>query len=338
MPEPLSCSLEFEDKALAWVVREDRGLTPSERSEMEAWLAASPAHRKSYARFTQDWGKLDCLRCLEGDPRWAAPRGRFRRLRPSLKRAVPWLALPVAAMLAFGLLPRNNLTQQPGGPSVVRQSPVLNESTWLEDGSHAILEPGACVELQYTAGERGLRLVRGCATFQVRKDPSRPFVVEAGGLRFRALGTVFQIREQGEGVELRVSEGRVGIGGLGFVGDQVPVLVAGECARLTPGIRAADIVRSPLGSVEARVMSGSGEGSLEFDQVPLSEVADILTKRGPYRVRIADEACGKVRVVASLRPDGVPALAAMLCSDGRLWYKIDGYDLVVGSAAPVAGR
>ena len=63
------------------------------------------------------------------------------------------------------------------------------ESRALDDGTVVELNGGAEIEVQFTAAERRLRLVRGEAHFQVAKNPLRPFVVEAGGVAVRAVGT-----------------------------------------------------------------------------------------------------------------------------------------------------
>jgi transmembrane sensor len=45
-------------------------------------------------------------------------------------------------------------------------------------------------------GLRQVKLDRGEAWFQVAKDPQRPFVVESGPVRVRAVGTAFSVRRR----------------------------------------------------------------------------------------------------------------------------------------------
>ncbi|MBI4626652.1 MAG: FecR domain-containing protein [Verrucomicrobia bacterium] len=52
-------------------------------------------------------------------------------------------------------------------------------------------------------------LARGKAHFTVAKNPSRPFVVSAGGGDVQAVGTVFNIRLRSEAIEVFVTEGKV---------------------------------------------------------------------------------------------------------------------------------
>jgi len=54
-----------------------------------------------------------------------------------------------------------------------------------------------------------VRLVRGEAHFTVAKNPARPFIVEAGGVAVRAVGTAFDVRHADGAIEVLVTEGKV---------------------------------------------------------------------------------------------------------------------------------
>ena len=71
------------------------------------------------------------------------------------------------------------------------------------------LNAGGEVSEHFTTAERRVRLVRGEAHFTVTKDAARPFVVEAGAVRLRALGTAFNVRFEPSAVEVLVTHGRV---------------------------------------------------------------------------------------------------------------------------------
>src|SRR3546814_4387812 len=63
----------------------------------------------------------------------------------------------------------------------------------LEDGSRVTLDTDTIVHVAYSPTERGLKLERGRARFDVSYDASRPFVVFAGGGSITAHGTVFDV-------------------------------------------------------------------------------------------------------------------------------------------------
>ncbi|UKJ06885.1 FecR family protein [Solitalea lacus] len=69
-----------------------------------------------------------------------------------------------------------------------------DERIRLDDGSVIILSSGSEVRYNqpFTNKQRNIEL-KGCATFKVAKDKSRPFTVFAGGVATTALGTSFRI-------------------------------------------------------------------------------------------------------------------------------------------------
>jgi transmembrane sensor len=81
----------------------------------------------------------------------------------------------------------------------------------LPDGTIVELKHGARIRPMFTATARRLFLETGEAHFQVTKDLTRPFVVVAGDVEFRAVGTAFSVQLGGEAVELLVTEGRVAV-------------------------------------------------------------------------------------------------------------------------------
>jgi transmembrane sensor len=79
----------------------------------------------------------------------------------------------------------------------------------LPDGSRVELNTDSRIAVAYSDHRRDIVLTRGEALFDVAKDPSRPFVVQAGEAQVRAVGTAFNIRLRDKVVELTVTEGVV---------------------------------------------------------------------------------------------------------------------------------
>jgi hypothetical protein len=63
----------------------------------------------------------------------------------------------------------------------------------FQDGTQADLAAGTALDVDYSSSRRALRLRAGEATFEVARDPDRPFVVWADGLTATALGTKFKV-------------------------------------------------------------------------------------------------------------------------------------------------
>ncbi len=82
----------------------------------------------------------------------------------------------------------------------------------LKDGSRIRLNTDTKVVVRFSSGERRLVLQRGEAFFEAAHDTSRPFIVEADGARIRAVGTKFDVRMGGNGVQVTLLEGQVQVG------------------------------------------------------------------------------------------------------------------------------
>jgi transmembrane sensor len=76
-------------------------------------------------------------------------------------------------------------------------------------------------------------LAQGEAWFQVAKAPDRPFTVTAGRVRVQAVGTAFNVRRAGVGVDVVVTEGTVKVWSEGA---EPQLVKAGQRARLDDGV------------------------------------------------------------------------------------------------------
>lgn len=207
LPDEFSAAKRMDEAvretAALWVVRHDRGLTDSERVEFEGWRSADPRHDAAWRRSTQVWDRFEPA---VGSARPAEMRSR----RP---RRNAWLAL---GGLAAGLVLVFSVgTFRPGGlpagvASVDTPAPANEPRTvTLPDGTLVRLNAGAVLAERYTRAERTVQLVHGEAYFAVVKEAVRPFVVEVGGVRVRAVGTAFGVSVAADAVDVLVTEGTV---------------------------------------------------------------------------------------------------------------------------------
>src|SRR3546814_16020939 len=111
---------------------------------------------------------------------------------------------------------------------------------------------------------RQIALKSGEAWFQVAKDRARPFVVEIGDVRVRAVGTAFSVRREANGVDVQVTEGvvevwrvgdeanirRVSAGPRAFVApDKAVVSVAAATAEIARALDRKSVVSGTRGPV-----------------------------------------------------------------------------------------
>jgi transmembrane sensor len=218
-------------------------------------------------------------------------------------------AIGFAVVLSIAsLLPRKEPAQAPARatPSVMAAETVRK----LPDGSIVELNTGAEIAVQYEPAERKVRLVRGEAHFRVEADSGRPFVVEAGGVAVRAVGTAFTVQLQAAAVEVVVAEGRVIVANGGANSNQA----AAEPALVTAGNRvvvpASPLPRAPVApAVQAMSATELAERlawripRLEFNGTDLAEAVGLMNRHNRVQIIMAEPAVGQVRVSGTFRSD-----------------------------------
>ncbi|MCW8833691.1 MAG: FecR domain-containing protein [Colwellia sp.] len=81
----------------------------------------------------------------------------------------------------------------------------------LSDGSTAFMNTDSRIEVEFSQGQRIVRLQQGEVLFDVAHDKARPFIVYAAGSAVRAVGTKFVVRLSAENILVTVTEGTVAL-------------------------------------------------------------------------------------------------------------------------------
>lgn len=324
-PEPLDP--EIEAAAAEWLVRHDRGLSAEQQDQFLQWLAARPAHRQSFQRHLDMWRDFNGLaqwrpeHAAEPNPDLLArPRG-TRRLAPVLRWVAPaMLAAAAVAAVMFWLPSGREAVDKP-----IAYEAVAYRQETLPDGSTLDLNRGAHVVVQFSAKERRVVLVEGEAQFTVAKNPMRPFLVRAGGVDVRAIGTAFNVKLAGASVEVLVTEGTVQVA-QASAGASTPrdaSTPSGDkrtLARLEAGYRtviplvpaqAAPAVE-PASVADIDRLLAWKPRLLDFDSTPLGEVVETFNRSNLTQLVIADPAIASLPIVASIRSDNVDGFVRLL--------------------------
>lgn len=318
----------IEPAAAAWVLRSDRGLTPAEQDAFSEWLAADPRHRAAIARLRRHWSRLDQL--AEWRPEHGTrpnpdllappPRARIVRLvRGSLPLAAAtalvmgWIAWrPAALVPADGS--RESKVATTTAPA---NTPTANQRV-LPDGTIVELNRGARLTVDFSPTLRRVVLEDGEAHFAVVRDAARPFVVCAGGIDVRAVGTAFNVRVAATEIEVLVTEGRVQLAQAPATTPTattallVPQLDARQRAvvSLAAGAPAPQIATLTVGEI-ARVLAWQHR-LLDFTAAPLTEIVAEFNRRNPVQLVVIDPELAAVRVSASLRSDNIDGFVRLL--------------------------
>ena len=315
---------EIERTAAQWVLRRDRGLTATEQDELSQWLAADSRHGEALALQRWGWDELDRLAGLQTslgavpNPDLFAPRAKARARRGWWLAATSSLAAAAAVVLLITLRSPPATSENAPPPAAVSTALAAPcERLTLEDGSVVELNRGASVEVVYSATERRVRLVCGEANFTVAKNPERPFVVNAGGVDVRAVGTVFNVRLAREAVEVVVSEGRVKLERppVDTVAREATVLSVGESAVVLLGASALGPQVTALAVPELAARLAWQPRLLDFTGAPLTDIVAEFNRRNPVQLAVDDATLGALRLSAAFRSDNVEGFVRLMESD-----------------------
>ena len=325
-PDPKSPSVardSIADQAAIWLARRDRGFTAGEQDSYLEWLRRDSRHPAAIARLEVAWRALDQLQ--EWRPVHSDRPNPDLLAVPRRRPVWKWLApLAVAAALVFGFVVQQGFSLSEGTTRVVRHSEVRA----LPDGSVVELNTGAEITVEFSGNERLVRMVRGEAHFTVAKDSARPFIVVAGNVRLRAVGTVFNVRLAGDTVDVLVTEGKVRIdppkpadleGVL-----NAAMLEAGERTQAhlcEPTPVPPTVVSVSVGEIE-ETLSWQGL-RLQFDETPLEEAIAQFNRHGASTLVIADRELARLRIGGNFRADSADAFVRLLESGFNVRVELD---------------
>lgn len=272
-----------KEEAVRWFGRLSlSNATLADQAEFERWCAEHPENRDTYTRARQLWQDLGDLNALPAarpmlaeaerlhseillSSRSAQSNGkRFKKSR-YYALAASFAVAVVGAFFYFSMPDRYKT-----GTGEIR-------SITLPDASRVTLGARSQVALEFDETHRRLILKEGEAFFEVRRDPTRPFTVEAGNARISVLGTQFDVRHGLGRVEVAVVEGMVAVGRArenpaSHEHSNEIVLAAGQ--QLTTGNALAPA--KPRTTNPLAPPGSWRSGRLSYDGAPLAEViADV---------------------------------------------------------------
>ena len=192
----------------------------------ERWIHADVRHEEAYDQALTYWVSYDYLKVGDIDPDLMDPlpverfsavldtaRQRFSLTQARLAVAAVVLALVAAPVLYLWMVGQ---AQTPGTAetvTVATYGTVTGETRVMTLGDGTVATMGAATEVETAMSDtvRTLSLKSGAALFHVAPDQTRPFTVKTGHLTVTALGTVFDVRNNGGVARVAVSEGKVAV-------------------------------------------------------------------------------------------------------------------------------
>jgi transmembrane sensor len=206
----------IREHAAEWFLRlHALDLNAAERFAYLQWLKASPAHITETLKICRLYSVLYPMKkqlffTNEDDISNVIALASREQARQPARTSGSWhvRVLAVAAAIGLVLVGATMVTRAWLESTIETQASEWRSMT-LNDGSFVSVGPRTELRDRFGRQQRLLSLSRGEALFQVAKDPSRPFIVEAGLAIVRATGTRFAVDRREHDVIVTVEEGTV---------------------------------------------------------------------------------------------------------------------------------
>jgi transmembrane sensor len=330
----------IEEAAADWLARREAGFSSAEQLAFSRWQSADPDHAAAVKRLASSWRRMQQPRAkgqadeLLGaiEARIAQRARRSRRWRTAAAILTPLAAAAMLMLAVFPARPESDISE-PAGFSVV----IHPERRQLSDGSVVELNAGAEITVDFSAESRALRLVRGEAHFAVAKDARRPFVVTAGLVTVRAVGTEFAVRLAGEEIGVLVTEGRVAVEQLteppppAASTSEVAARPAGAAKALLTFVDAGNQIQvpavvpatswpqpSPLTPTATQAALAWRDQRVEFSDTPLAEIVAHFNRQNPVQLVLGGEAVGRIRISGIFWANDPEAFARLMQASAGL--------------------
>ena len=275
---------EVDAATAAWLDKRDCGnWSEEDGAAFAAWLDADPIHRITYWRMEAAWSRTERLTALRPQP---APR---REGSMFFRAAAAAITISAVAAGAWFAIPRETgvtYATSIGG----------HESIMLADGSRIELNTDSAIRLADSAHARNIWLEKGEAYLQVTHDASRPLTVFAGNRRIVDLGTKFVVKRGTNRLEVAVLEGSVSLDAGNASGTQATVLQQGETA--IASAEGVSVHRKTTRELSDEL--GWRRGVIVFDNTPLGEAAEQVSRYNTVKVTVRDAATARLPVTGTV--------------------------------------
>lgn len=335
-------------EASQWLVRlQDDAASDEDLQEWGRWMEASPANATAFDDVCTLWEAAAALDPATASapsaqaptpaaPLPAAPRMRGRRTPPRRRWRLPGIAAALA-LAAAGWWTLNAPAPSPSNDSRTISTAIgERRQLRLDDASTIELDAASEIVVRFSRQRRDVQLVRGQAFFEVAPAPGRPFVVEAGDVRSRVLGTRFGVnRRSDDSVAVTVVEGQVRVDTVddGDRQAQHRQLVRDQQVRYSraDGLQAAE-------GINAGMATAWRNGTVVYQSERLGSVIDDLNRYSQRQVRLRDRSLEAMEVTGLWQPADIDAWIDGLADVLGLHVRREGGAIVLERASTPAGR
>jgi transmembrane sensor len=317
---------QIEAEAADWFLRlQNTSASGADRQSFSEWLLRSPAHVEEYLRVSCAWslahvgaeGALETAALVAEAKKSHATDNvvplpaRFGRRSRAAGSGPRFFVRRWSALAACLLAGMAVWVIYVGRHAPLTFQTVVGEqrSFVLQDGSIVFLNTNSKVRVAWQPTQRYIELVRGEARFKVAKDASRPFIVATTTAAVRAVGTVFNVRDESLSTQVAVLEGQVDV-----TKEASAAIPSAASVRLGAGERAAVSsrgIQTNTGPAIESVMAWP-ERRLVFRDQALDVVVQEFNRYRTYPLVLDDPTLAALRISGVFDLNDTESLVAYL--------------------------
>lgn len=243
--------------------------SPEEAMWLEDWKAEQPENQQYFDESAKAMGWVD--RVVVVETAWPEVLRQLENEKP-VKQLKPFpfmrLAAALALLVVLGAIVWMVLPSD-GGQSGVFAANKTERKVHLNDGTDITIAEHSSVELAEGYGKNHRRLkLKGSGYFSVKHSEQLPFIIEAGPIHIKDLGTKFDVSASKDTIYVRVDEGVV------MIYDNTGLKIT-----LKANETAYYVISSGKLEVEVQVPGASGnDKTYVFDNQPLSKVVERINE------------------------------------------------------------
>jgi len=322
----------IDQQAIRWfTLQAQRTLSAAEHAEFEAWLAEDRRHRGAYVRASVIDNALQQAasqnNVAPGEDRYALRTTPPASVGTPAKRTLLRFAAVAGACVLVG---GAGVLAFPSGQTRLATAKGEFRRVALADSSMASINSNTSLTVKVGAHERQLKLDRGEVWLEVAKDKSKPFLVQAGELHARAVGTAFSVRRLPGGAEIRVTEGLVEVWSNADTATRKLVEV-GQRAFVRQQSAAVSVASEPA---EINRVLAWRQGKLIFSRQTLGEAVADFNRYSQRKLIIVDPGIENTRIVGQYQTNAPEAFARDIGAylDVPIVFTAD--NILIGKAGP----
>ncbi len=281
----------INEQASIWISKQQDGLNEQENKLFTKWLE-NTQHQEAYDSIISIRNAFKTLpNSTQNQLKFEAKKElRISKILQKLK--------PLAFVAMFLLTVSFTIFQMTSYSKPLFSEEFLSEYTQnsvinLQDGSKIILDANSKIKVDFFKNTRKVAFLKGKAIFEVKKDITRPFIINSNNVQIEVVGTKFEVTNIKKISAIQVKEGTVKIS------KQVPNNKYKILSLLTKGQNISINTKGEIlsyGEIEPSEIATWQKGYIVFNKTPLKDALDEFARYVNINVAYEDFELAKLPI------------------------------------------